>query len=79
MHTQHPHTHERTCEQPWTDLPFQPVMPKLKVPRPPMHAKALLPDLKSLSSLDAVVMPKPVSQESWHGRCAYRVAFYQLC
>eukprot|EP00983_Pelagomonas_calceolata_P085158 1156503-Pelagomonas_calceolata.AAC.5 len=47
--------------QPWTELPFQPVMPNLEVPRPPMFERSLLPDLKSLSTLDAVVSPKPVS------------------
>ncbi|KAF5832483.1 hypothetical protein DUNSADRAFT_11605 [Dunaliella salina] len=48
-----------SLEGPWTEMPFQPVMPKLEVPRPPMFEHSLLPDLKSLSTLDAVVSPKP--------------------
>jgi len=49
----------RELLRPWTELPFQPVMPNLEVPRPPMFERSLLPDLKSLSTLDAVVSPKP--------------------
>lgn len=47
--------------QPWTELPFQPIMPLLEQPRPPCPSKTLLPDFSTLSTLDAVVAPKPVS------------------
>lgn len=48
--------------QPWTLLPFCPVMPTLKVPHPPMPIKNSLPDLSSLSALLTVVNPKGVSE-----------------